>query len=127
MLTLAPGLFLFILALLCGCVEHDFFNGPALIVILKGRFARWMGRERDGQRFFYAHTIGPFCFFYREPDDQTVRHERQHCFQQMVLGPFQPLFYALFWIYGRFETGNAYQAYRQNPFERDARRVAGEE
>lgn len=125
-LTTVPGLLLFILALLCGAIEHDFFYGPAVVVRLRGKFSDWMGREKNGH-FMYAHTVGPFCFFYRDPEPQTVLHEATHVRQQMLFGPAMPLVYALSYLYGLAKYRDTFKAYRQVIWERLARKAAGEE
>lgn len=100
--------------------------GPGILVILRGPFADKRATPNASGRFWRANTIGPFMFCYTVPESSTVSHELVHVRQQMLLGIFQPILYGLFWLYARIETGDSFQAYWQNPFEKQARKAEGE-
>lgn len=57
--------------------------------------------------------------------DRTVRHELKHVFQQYIFGTLQPIIYFLvsifIWLFVR-----KLHSYYDNPFERQARRYAGQ-
>ena len=57
--------------------------------------------------------------------DRTRKHEIRHCWQQFIFGIFHYPFYLLMsifiWLFLK-----AKHAYLDNPFERDARRAAGQ-
>jgi hypothetical protein len=61
--------------------------------------------------------------------DRTIVHERRHCIQQFWFGPFFYPAYLLctaaLWVYGHAKDADVH-AYLDNPFERDARRAAGQ-
>ena len=62
-----------------------------------------------------ALTIGWSRFYWREPTPRVVAHENRHVQQCLAFGPFMPILYGLFHlVYG----------YRDNPFEKDARKYA---
>lgn len=56
---------------------------------------------------------------------RTIRHEDRHVQQQLAFGPLQPILYVLasvwIWLFQRSR-----HSYLDNPFERDARRYAGQ-
>lgn len=102
-------------------IEVD-WRGLGLPLRVTGPIARWMQR-----RNWYAHTVGFFMFFYVEPTERQLAHEETHVVQQMLLGVFQPILYAVFFVVGLVRYRNLFLAYDQNPFERAARRKAGED
>jgi len=61
---------------------------------------------------------------------RTELHEVRHCFQQLVFGPLHyPLYLlmsALIWLYAAPFNKNLH-AYLDNPFEKDARKAAGQQ
>lgn len=79
---------------------------------------------------------GPCVVVTREVPDfsgryaRTLDHELRHCAQQFVFGPLHYPLYALclvvVWILGQFPQWENLHAYYDNPFERDARRAAGQ-
>jgi hypothetical protein len=56
---------------------------------------------------------------------RTVTHEERHCYQWFLFGPLFPILYALasigIWVFYPNK-----HAYLDNPFERDARKAAGQ-
>lgn len=54
------------------------------------------------------------------PAERTVRHERRHILQAMVLGPLFPVVYLLCSVFAMLSGGNAY---RDNALEQDARQA----
>ena len=69
-----------------------------------------------------------WCVVYRgewRASDKVEAHERVHLHQQLILGLFHWIFYALFsvvvWLACR-----SLHSYRANPFELDARRRCGQ-
>lgn len=58
-------------------------------------------------------------------DPVVLRHEMAHVRQCMMLGIFQPLFYALLYFVIKMGCSNAHPYY-DSPFEIDARRSAGQ-
>lgn len=110
------------------------------------RFCGWAGFgiarfELISQRSWYARLwrdwagfSGPCFILHRRGLSasswaRTIRHEHRHCMQQLCFGP---LFYPLYclcsvalWVYARAFDDDVH-AYFDNPFERDARRAAGQ-
>lgn len=69
----------------------------------------------------WAVSIGPFIFCKEEIDERTLTHETIHYRQQReLLFVFQWLLYGLFFLVGLVRWGDAYKAYRNNPFEHEA-------
>lgn len=58
-------------------------------------------------------------------DSVVLNHEMAHVRQCMMLGIFQPLFYALSYVAIKLGCSNAHPYY-DNPFEIDARRKVGQ-
>jgi hypothetical protein len=58
-------------------------------------------------------------------EKSTLVHERRHALQTYVFGIFQPILYVIFtlWIFAFHRSKHSYY---DNPFERDARRTAGQ-
>ncbi len=75
---------------------------------------------------YFAHTIGLAVFAYRDLDEKPRRHEIHHVWQQMILGPFDLVIYAVSIAIGLIRYGSWFPAYRNCVLERDARRAAGE-
>lgn len=82
----------------------------------------------------WAGFSGPCCILHRAGLSKrdlavTIAHEHRHCMQQLVFGPFfYPLYVlcsAAIWVYATI-ANEQYHAYLDNPFERDARRAAGQ-
>lgn len=75
----------------------------------------------------WAGWSGPCVIIFRHDcyDDSTLLHELRHCKQQFVFGilhyPIYLLSSALIWLF----ISNRH-AYLDNPFERDARKAAGQ-
>ena len=77
-------------------------------------------------------TCGAFLFFRKSSDlslaklQRIIIHERQHVLQQYWFGLLQPVLYVLFcaviWV-----TMPEKHSYYDNPFEKDARRAAGQD
>lgn len=110
------------------------------------RFRGWVGFgvarfELQSQHSWYAKLwrdwagfAGPCCILHRRgltgrQLTRTLQHEYRHCMQQLLFGPlFYPV-YALcsvaIWVYSS-AVDDDYHAYLDNPFERDARRAAGQ-
>lgn len=97
-----------------------------VLVKLDGFVARLLGKPSGG-RILYAQTVGPFMFFYHEPDDQRLKHEGRHVWQQAVFGILQPVIYALSILYGLVRYRSLRLAYENVIWERDARKAAGED
>jgi hypothetical protein len=106
---------------------------------------RWVARFRlCAPDSYYERVLwrrwrgwsGPCCLLYRPyevrtpenvaREQQVLRHERRHCDQQFVFGVLAYPLYALasVWVY-LFQPDR--HPYYDNPFERDARRAAGEQ
>lgn len=85
--------------------------------------------RRFPSRSFHAITLFPFVFHNgRGLAESEVRHETVHLWQQMaLLLVLFYLLYAVFWLYGVLRWRSARKAYRENPFERSAYRLEGEE
>lgn len=122
------GLLLLLIAKLRGRVHSVEGYRGAIVVNLIGPFA-----EKQLKRGWYGHTIGWCEFMYHQEDSrlivndpQHIIHEHRHVVQQWVLGIFQPLFYLFFLVSVYAVKRNWKEAYKKNPFEVDARRVAGE-
>jgi len=95
-----------------------------------------VGREPDGPRWWTRHWdrwrahSGPFVVLLREVppegDDawiRTLMHELEHSRQHFVWGPLMPLAYV---VSGMWQLVQGKSPYRDNWFEREARRVAGQ-
>ena len=66
-------------------------------------------------------SFGPFIFLRDEGDDRIINHETIHAMQQWeMLFIFQWLMYLLFTLVGLVRYRSMQEAYRQNPFEREA-------
>lgn len=59
-------------------------------------------------------------------NQRTIAHEERHVLQQMVFGVFQPIVYFLASIFIFAFMSNRH-SYYDNPFERDARKAAGQQ
>jgi hypothetical protein len=61
---------------------------------------------------------------------RTLLHERRHAFQILCLGIFQPVIYILIsgalWVSAKVGISPDTHPYLDNPFERDARKAAGQ-
>lgn len=77
---------------------------------------------------------GPCCLIHKPMSDgpvlrRTIAHERRHCLQHFVFGPFffpaYLLCSAAIWVYGTVTDADVH-AYLDNPFELDARKAAGQ-
>lgn len=80
-------------------------------MLVQGPLSIWLWR-----RGWTATTIGWSIFYWTQPYMRTARHEARHVQQWMWFGPLLPLAYLVcLAIWG----------YRENPFERDARRNSG--
>ena len=78
--------------------------------------------RRFPPRDYHAITIFPFVFFNgRELDENEIRHEKVHLWQQLYLLviPFY-LLYLLFWLANIVRYRDKDLAYRNIPFERSA-------
>lgn len=111
-----------------GWVDYVQPSYPGILVSVRGPMARSLSKR------WYAHTIGIFMFFYRsaDADDETfdfmhLRHEQRHVDQQKILGPLQPVLYAILMLYGLVRYHSFFRAYTNCWFERDARKSAGQE
>ncbi len=84
--------------------------------------------QRMGKGGWIAWASGVFtCYRFGFKDSvSTETHEERHVIQQMILGVLQPVMYFLssvwLWLFRR-----DLHSYYDNPFERDARRAAGQE
>jgi hypothetical protein len=106
----------------------------------KARCFCWGFRTVHGSRMseksWRGLTVGPFIVLNSirfgtdvklsaSAIDRTIRHEYRHVQQQCWLGILMPVLYVLFscaiWLWW-----HARHAYYSNPFERDARRYAGQ-
>lgn len=96
-----------------GWVQHAEWTDGALELVCQGRFARWMTTRNWG-----AFTLGWTIFFWQPPYATIQKHEHRHVDQALALGVFYPLAYLI---------ALALKGYRENPFEADARRAAGQE
>ena len=74
-----------------------------------------------------GHCCGNAIVLVKDPESLPVilRHEREHVFQCMTLGIFQPVLYALNMLTCVLTRGMS--AYLDCTFERAARRAAGQE
>lgn len=121
-LTVIPGFLVYLLFRKFGWTEPSLWWGPTLLVYVpKGSVSAYFWRHG-----FYATTLGAVCFFWDPPSMEGMKHERRHVYQQLVLGPFQPLIYGISFLIGLIKYGSFWAAYRNNVLEKDARRVAGE-
>jgi hypothetical protein len=73
-----------------------------------------------------GHAIGDVIVVQPFVISETVEHELEHVRQCRTLGIFQPILYGLFWIAIKLGCPRS-NPYRDNPFEREARRAAGQE
>lgn len=96
-----------------GWVATRTWRAGALELVCQGRFARWMTTRNWG-----AFTLGWTIFFWEPPYETIQKHEHRHVDQALVLGVFYPFAYLVHL---------ALRGYRENWFERDARRAAGQE
>lgn len=93
-----------------------------LVLEFHDGFARWMIDRLSGKRFFVAMTLG-FVIIARTVDalNAAREHEMVHVRQYAMWGPFfGPAYFVCWgylWLRGR-------DAYRDNPFERQAYAVA---
>jgi hypothetical protein len=100
---------------------HLRVNEGAIEVIGRGPFAAWMAG-----RGWAAFTLGWTIWFWREEyaDHPSIaRHERAHIRQYLRLGVLMALAYPLAGIHAHLRGGCFY---KDNVFERTARREAGQ-
>lgn len=86
--------------------------------VLKERWKNWAG-QAIGNIVVVKYDLGT------ERGAITLRHEQEHVNQCMVLGPFMPILYGLFYV-TIWVTCRHSDAYYSHPFELDARRAAGQ-
>ena len=73
-------------------------------------------------RAFLAMTIAPFLFYTSQLSECTLKHERRHWFQQVVLSPpVMLVVYVLHYLILRLKGLDHLCAYWYIVFERDAR------
>jgi hypothetical protein len=69
----------------------------------------------------WAISVGLWVLCRGEMNKTTRRHETIHFQQQLELGfVLQWILYGAFWLVGLVRYRNGAQAYRENPFEREA-------
>lgn len=87
--------------------------------ILRGVFKMW---RNSG-----AMSIGLFNIYKSENlnDPQMILHERRHSVQVLFWGSLWPVVYGVFFVWIKFFDTDMHP-YWSNPFERDARRHAGQ-
>jgi len=87
---------------------------------------KWLSRKMSSGGWA-GFAVGPVMFVSAKhaESDRTLVHEERHVLQQMVFGVFQPILYVLIsvFIWCFIWTKHSYY---DNPFERDARRAAGQ-
>lgn len=97
----------------------------ALEVLFGGPFADWMSRPRqirdvngvEQENRWAGFTLGWAILLWYQGAEEILPHEHRHVDQCLVFGVLFPPLYGL---------GMA-RGYRNNPFERDARKAAGQE
>jgi hypothetical protein len=76
----------------------------------------------------WAISIGPFVWCRGRMSEETRRHETIHFQQQLeLLFIFHWILYISFWIIGLFIFKSGKEAYKESPFEREARHNEHEE
>jgi hypothetical protein len=120
--TLIGFLIIFILFLSQQIKKNSWKEGALDFTVLKDTLLYKKMNNKWG-----AFSIG-LCVVYandHEYNNITTRmHERVHTHQQLVLGIFQWIFYALFYIV--ILAGTKLDGYSANPFEIDARLRSGQ-
>lgn len=91
---------------------------------LEVRKDSWLWRYM-GKGGWNGWASGVFIIM-RDFYDKGVIHEERHVIQQMIFGVFQPITYFLasvfIWVFYRSK-----HSYYDNPYERDARKAAGQQ
>ena len=77
-------------------------------------------RKLHSRGNYIAITLGNAIVANPDPSEETMRHEFVHVRQYETWGPFFALAYAFFWV-KLWSEGQ--DPYRDNPFEREARRT----
>lgn len=115
--------------------RYDGWDDVAWVWTFDVRAARkrgWLARflERRWRRW-NGGALGNIIILKNKPQRssaglrRTRIHEKEHVYQVMVLGIFQPVIYAINYIVGRWALDNT-DGYYDNIFEIDARRKAGQ-
>ena len=89
------------------------------IFINNSKIPVWIGKIT--RMNIWAFSFGFWVWSKGEIQEITKRHETIHFRQQLeLLFIFQWLLYGLFWLIGLIIYGNSKDAYRNNPFEKEA-------
>jgi hypothetical protein len=100
-----------------GLVLH-FIAGKIIPEGLSGGFVT--GAQTHGNLQWYANE-------YQWDRGDLVKHETRHTHQEWIFGGvLYPLLYGLSFVVNLVRFKNVTEAYKQIPFERDARRAAGQ-
>lgn len=86
---------------------------------------RWLDRQM-APGGWNGFAIGAVMFVREGASETTITHEERHVLQQMVFGVFQPILYGIFVVVIYLFIRNKHPYY-DNPFERDARKSAGQQ
>lgn len=86
----------------------------------------WLQQKMDAGNW-KGFAVGSVIFLHNDwaHYSKGIIHENRHVLQQMVFGVFQPILYILSSIFIWCFIWNKH-SYYDNPFERDARRAAGQ-
>ena len=106
--------------------QVEFVRHTEWALLMRAMPGSWLGCSAMKEWAGWASGCFVIMRFDYAYDARTIRHEEQHVIQQMVFGAFQPVLYGLasviVWCFMR-----RLHSYYDNPFERNARRAAGQQ
>lgn len=108
---------------LVGWYEWSGVHGDALVWrVSMAKSPRWL---RSLWRKWKGHAMGQVVVLKQAPEARhdILVHEQEHVRQCMLLGVFQPILYAFFYVIIKAFARKS-DPYYSNPFELEARRVA---
>lgn len=127
-LPISIWVWLYLLILILKGQVEEVKRGRYLTIIVDLQNDAWLCRSQYEAKGWAGNALGN-CTFVVDDDGErwqrTVKHENRHNLQMLLLGVLQPVLYGLasafIWVFLR-----ALHSYYDNPFERDARRAAGQ-
>ena len=105
--------------------QVGFVRFTSWAIMLQAKKGTWLANK--GMKQWAGWASGVFIILRHDYTScqRTVTHEERHVKQQMIFGVLQPILYFLasvfIWVFLRSK-----HSYLDNPFERDARRAAGQ-